>query len=497
MNKESQSSYKQIIKATSIFGSVQVIIILISIVRSKFIAVLLGPIGIGISGMLTATTGILSGLTNFGLGTSAVRDISTAYDSGNIKRIAIVANVLNRWMWVTGLLGMILTLVFSPLLSYLSFGNYDYTIAFLVLSITLLINQLNSAQLVILQGSRKISLLAKANLAGSIIGLLTTIPLYYILGINGIVPALVIAAFTAFFTSYYFRKKVYIEKIRVNKVKSIAEGKQMLKMGFLISMSGFMNLGFSYLVRLFITHEGSITELGLYNAGFTIISTYVGLIFTAMGTDYFPRLSAVADDVNKANETINNQIEIALVILGPVIITFILFIRLIIHILYSDQFLGISTMMVWAALGMLFKAVSWTFGYYFLAKRASKLFFWNELIANLYHTLINITGYYFWGLSGLGYSFVLSYFIYLIHLFLVTNIKFKFTFEKNVIFILLMQIAFSSCSLMILFNFNGPIFFTASAVLLITNFIYSSYLLNKRVGVKNLITKFYKKNKFE
>ena len=489
MSKESQSSYKQIIKATSIFGGVQVITILISIIRSKFIAVLLGPIGIGISGMLTATTGIISGLTNFGLGTSAVRDISSAFESGNEKRIAIIANVLNRWLWVTGLLGMILTLVFSPLLSYLSFGNYDYTIAFLVLSITLLINQLNSGQLVVLQGSRKISLLAKANLAGSIIGLLTTIPLYYIWGIDGIVPALVIAAFTSLFTSYYFRKKVYVEKIKVSKIRSIAEGKQMLKMGFLISMSGFMTLGFSYLVRLFITHEGSISELGLYNAGFTIISTYVGLIFTAMSTDYYPRLSAVADDVKKANETINNQIEIALIILGPVIITFILFIRLIIQLLYSDQFLGVSIMVVWAALGMFFKAVSWSIAFYFLAKGASKLFFWNELIANINLTLINIAGYYFWGLSGLGYSFVLSYLIYLIQVFLVTNVKFAFTFGKNVILILVMQLAFSTGGLLILHNFNGPVFFIASASLLIANFIYSYYLLNKRVDVKNIIFK--------
>jgi O-antigen/teichoic acid export membrane protein len=486
VSKESQSSYKQIIKATSIFGGLQVISILISIVRSKFIAVLLGPIGIGISGMLTATTGIISGLTNFGLGTSAVRDISSAYESGNIKRIAIVANVLNRWVWVTGLLGMILTLVFSPLLSYLSFGNYDYTIAFLVLSITLLINQLNSGQLVVLQGSRKISLLAKANLLGSITGLFTTIPLYFIWGIDGIVPSLVIAGLTSLITSYYFRKKVYVEKIRVSKVRSIAEGKEMLKMGFLISMSGFMTLGFSYLVRLFITHEGSITEVGLYNAGFTIISTYVGLIFTAMSTDYYPRLSAVADDANKANETINDQIEIALIILGPVIVVFILFIRLIIQLLYSDQFLDASIMIVWAALGMFFRAVGWSIGFYFLAKGTNKLFFWNELIANIYLTLINITGYYFWGLSGLGYSFVLIYFIYLIQVFVVTKIKFEFTFRKNVILILLKQLFFSAIGMLILYNLNGFTFFLASAVLLIANFIYSYYLLKIRVDFMDL-----------
>jgi O-antigen/teichoic acid export membrane protein len=484
---DQKSSYQQILKATSIFGGVQLINIVISIVRSKFIAVLLGPVGIGISGMLTSTTGIIAGLTNFGLSTSAVRNISAAYESENTKRIAIISNVLNRWVWITGLLGMFLTLLLSPWLSYLSFGNYDYTIAFLVLSITLLINQLNSGQLVLLQGSRKISLLAKANIAGSAIGLFTTIPLYYVWGFNGIVPALVIAALVSLLISLYFRKKVVIDKIRVSKVRSFAEGKQMLKMGILISISGFMTLGFSYLVRLFISHEGSISEVGLYNSGFAIISTYVGLIFTAMGADYYPRLSAVAHDEFEANVSINNQIEIALIILGPVIVVFILFIHWIIQILYSDQFLILSTMIVWAAFGMFFKAVSWAIGYYFLAKGANKLFFWNELISNIYISVFNVIGYYYWGLSGLGYSFVLSYFIHLLQVFIFTKIQFNFKFEKNTILILLMQLVFASISILILFYLTGYIFYSASTVLLISNLLYSYYLLNKRIDIKNIV----------
>jgi O-antigen/teichoic acid export membrane protein len=428
---DQKSSYQQILKVTSVFGGVQIINIVILVIRSKFIAMLLGPIGIGISSMLTATIGIISGLTNFGLGMSAVRDISAAFESGNTKRIAIVSNVLNRWVWITGVLGMVLTLLLSPWLSYLSFGNYDYTIAFLFLSITLLVNQLNSGQVVVLQGSRKISFLAKSNLAGSFIGLFSTIPLYYVWGIDGIVPAIVIAAFVSFVISYYFKKKIEIEKVRISKIRSLAEGKIMLKMGFLISISGFMTLGFSYLVRLFISHEGNISEVGIYNAGFTIMSTYVGMIFTAMGTDYYPRLSAVAHDANKANVTINDQIEIALIFIGPLIVVFILFIHWIIKFLYTDQFLCLNTMIVWSALSMIFKTVSWSIGYYFLAKGTSKLFFWNELISNIYITLFNVVGYYYWGLSGLGYSLFLSYLIHLLQVFIFANSQFNFTLRKN------------------------------------------------------------------
>ena len=102
-----QSSYRQIMAATSLFGGVQVFQILIQIIRSKFVAVLLGPAGMGIVGLLTSTLGLISGLTNFGLGTSAVKDIAEARTTENETRIATVTIVLRRLVWISGTLGTI------------------------------------------------------------------------------------------------------------------------------------------------------------------------------------------------------------------------------------------------------------------------------------------------------------------------------------------------------------------------------------------------------
>src|SRR5665647_1277060 len=121
---EENTSYRQIMKATSIFGGVQVFNIIISIIRSKFIAVLLGPTGMGISGLLTSTTSLISGLTNFGLGTSAVKNVAASNATGNRTKIAIVVTVLRRWVWITGLFGALVILVLSPWLSQLTFGNH-------------------------------------------------------------------------------------------------------------------------------------------------------------------------------------------------------------------------------------------------------------------------------------------------------------------------------------------------------------------------------------
>lgn len=50
----------------------------------------------GIAGLFTSTTGLAGGITNFGLGTSAVRDVAAANESGDIGRISRVVTVFRR-----------------------------------------------------------------------------------------------------------------------------------------------------------------------------------------------------------------------------------------------------------------------------------------------------------------------------------------------------------------------------------------------------------------
>ena len=177
--KNHKSSYSSILKATSLFGGVQIISIIIKVIKSKFMALFLGAEGIGISGLLTSSLDLVSASTNFGLHISAVKDISEANASENKSRVAVVITVLKKILWITGILGLISTIVFSSVLSEIAFGTSEYSLAFVWLSITLLFTQLTSGHLVLLQGLQKLKFLAKANLLGSFTGTLVTIPLYY------------------------------------------------------------------------------------------------------------------------------------------------------------------------------------------------------------------------------------------------------------------------------------------------------------------------------
>lgn len=490
---QDKTSYRQIMKATSLFGGVQVFNIIIAIIRSKVIAILLGPSGMGLAGLLTSTTGLVQSLTNFGLGTSAVRDISSANESNDLNRISKVTTVFRRLVWITGFLGIISTFLLASWLSELTFGNKEYTIAFMWLSATLLLNQLASGQNVILQGTRQLKYLAKANLLGSLIGLLISVPLYYYKGVDGIVPAIIFTSIASFLIAWYFGNKVKITNIKVSTKETIFEGKGMLKMGFMLSLSGLITMGASYVLRIYISNTGGLEDVGLFNAGFTIIGTYVGLVFTAMGTDYYPRLSGIAFDNKKATTLINQQAEIAVLILAPILNVFLIFINWVIIVLYSTKFIPVNGLIQWAALGMYFKAVSWCIGFLFLAKGASKVFFWSELIANTYLLLFNVLGYKYFGLTGMGISFFISYVFVLLQVFFISKYKYLFNFNSAFYILFGFQFTLGIFCFLISKYMTAPWNYIVGFTFIVISSWYSIKELNKRLDLRSVINNLRKK----
>lgn len=480
-------TYKEIFRATSVFGGVQVVNIVLALIRSKLVAVLLGPLGMGIFSIFISTTGLIASLTGFGLGTSAVKNVAAAADEDDNERLANIVAIFRRLMWITGCIGFLVTLVLSPFLSELAFKNNDYTNAFMLLSISLLVTQINAGQNAILQGLRKIHFLAKASVFGSVLGLITSIPLYYFFGTHGIVPAIVITSVCTLSISWFFVNKIKIPQVTVSKVSFKLESTGMLKMGFLISLSGLFSVGASYIERIFISNVGGLAEVGLFAAGFSIISTYVGMVFTAMSTDYYPRLASIAHDRLACNKAVNQQAEIALLILAPILTAFLVFINLAVIVLYSKSFSGVVGMVQWATLGIYLKALGWSVGFIFLAKGASKAFFWNELSFNIYLLAMNMTGYYFFGLTGLGASFLIAYTMYVLQVLIVSRKLYTFSFERDTIKIFTIQFSIAVLCFLSMHFLNEFAAYLIGCLLIAGSTFYTWKELNRRIDIKRLI----------
>ena len=497
---DNQQSYRKVLNATSLFGGVQFINIILRLIRSKAIALLIGPIGMGISNLLLTTMELINGLTNLGLERSAVKDISLANTNSNSKSVAITISILKKLVWLTISIGVLLMILLAPWLSEIAFGNKDYTISFIWISIALLFKQLSSSQLAILQGLRKLKSLAKANLLGNFIGLLITLPLYYYYKIDAIVPAIIIATFMSFVFTYYYSHKLDIESVTISRKEAVSEGKGMINLGVMLSLSSLITLLVAYIIRIYIgsaneTEELGLIDVGLYSAGFVILNSYVGIIFNAMGTDYFPRLSEIANDIKKLRKTVLEQATVAILLITPIIVVFLACAPFIIVILYSHEFSPIVTMVTWGILGMIFKAVSWSMGYMIIAKGDSKVFIKTAIGFNTILLSINIIGYHFGGLEGVGISFFIYYIIHFIAIRIITYYRYDFYFEKGFYKIFTFTVIMCFLAFSITFIPSSILKNSLMIGLIVVSCWYSYKELDKKIGVKDYLAGIFKRKK--
>lgn len=406
---KNRGEYRGVFKATAILGSVQLFNILIAVVRNKCISILLGPAGMGIMGLLTSATGTITGFTNLGITFSAIKNIASAYEKGDYTTLGKVLYVLQRCIWTTGLLGAIICLSLCRQLSQWTFGNTDFTISFAFLSISLFLTQLTNGNLLILKGCRNINYYAKANVWGNFLSLFITVPLYFWLGIDAIVPTLILFSISTFLCAYFYRSRLRLVQIRTERGEFKEISKDILIAGIAFSAAEFFPLIASFYIRTFISNNGGLTDVGLFSAGFAILNGYVGMIFTAMSTDYIPRLSAVSDDDHQSELVINQQIEMSILLLFPLIVLFVIFGKLMILILYSSLFYPMIEMIYWGGLGMLFKVPNWCFGCILIPKRESKAYLYFSILSALFYLGMNMLLYSVWGIKGLGISFLLSH----------------------------------------------------------------------------------------
>lgn len=479
-NNFQKKDYRSIFKATTIFGGAQIFIILIGLIRSKFVAILLGTEGYGLNSLYNTPLTLILSITGLGISFSAIRDIVQAKASGDTERIAKVISVLKFWLRITGLLGVIVVILLSPFLSSWSFDDYSHTVSFIILSLTVYFMSLGNGYQGLLRGLQLTSKAAKASVAAPFFSTCISVPFFYFGGIKGIVPALFFNSLCLMVISYYYAKDYLKEGIKLSFNEYIKEGKEMIKLGIVMTFSVLFSQLVTYSLVLVVNYYGSISELGLYNAGISISTLYVGVVLTAIGADFFPRLTAVHQDNLKVIEVVNQQGEIIVLFLCPMLVTFIIALPFIVKILFTEQFLGIIGFVRLLMIGMLFRTISWVLAYIPGAKGDYKLFLQMEILGNIIIFILSFLFYTLWGLEGLGYAFILSYIFYagLVYLFCKRKYKFQFLKEyRRMIFIIILIV---SAAYMISYA-NSYIYAIGVVHVLFLSYGYSLIKLNDRL----------------
>lgn len=419
--EQTGSSYGQILKSTTLVGGSQVINILLGIIRTKFMAVLLGPAGIGLMGLYSAVTGTVGAMTGMGIGSSGVRQIAEVAGTGDELKIARTIITIRKAALILGVLGMLLTIIFCGPLSQLTFGNTEYAWPIALLSVTIFLGAVSGGQIALVQGMRRIADLASLSVLGGIFGTVVSIPLIILWGKEGIVPFLITVSAMTILTSWWYARKIPVARIIIGWRETFREAKGLLALGLVFMASSLMGAAVMYLTRVLVVRQIGMDGVGLYQAATTLSSLYIGVILSAMGMDFYPRLTSLAEDNEACNRMVNEQTEVGLLIAAPGILATLAFAPLIIQIFYSASFSPAYEVLRWQILGIFLRVVSWPIGFVLLAKGRGKIFFWTELTANAVHVALVWIGVAYFGLKGTGIAFFTLYIFYTVMILAVVH----------------------------------------------------------------------------
>lgn len=483
VNMADNSSYNNIFKTTFLFSFVQVFYIITRVAVNKVIAILLGAEGLGIISLYNTAINMLKSGCGLGIKQSAVRDVAEANEEGNTERIATIISVTNKVVLFTALFGLIVTIIGSPFLSKYSFGSNEFIIPFIILSVAVALNIYAEGQMAILTGMRRLRDLAKTNIIGALVGMIASVPLFYFFGKDGIVPSLIVSALCLFIVTKLYVRNIKVGQIKLTLSECFQKAKPMVQMGSVLMIAGFAGLAFDLLISSFIRYEGGFETVGYFQAGSTIITSYFGIVLTAMTTDYYPRICGVNKDNNALNQELNKQIAAGIILLFPLAVGFVYLAPFFVVFLYSEDFAVSVQYTDFAIFGTIIIVASNCMGMIFMAKMASKLYLVLVVVALLCQLCFYIPLYHFWGLRGLGVSYIMNGVIALILYGAVLYKKYKIALSpKNVILIGVVLITITATWLARGLNTRLASIIMGSVVFLGTSTFSYTYL-KKEMGI--------------
>ena len=461
------NTYAEILKSTALIGGSAALGVLLGIVRTKALALMLGPAGFGLMGVFTSIADLARSVAAMGINSSGVRQIAESNGSGDARRIARTVIVLRRTAVVLGLLGALVLVLFARQISTLTFDTDAHAGSVALLSIAVFLRLVADGQTALIQGMRRITDLAKIGVIGGLFGTLACIPVVYYLREDGVVPALVAIAAMTTLTSWWYSRQVRTEPCTMAGAEVRREAAALLKLGVAFMASGLLMAGAAYAVRLIVLQHDGLAAAGHFQAAWTLGGMYVGFVLQAMGADFYPRLVGSIADNRRSNRLVNEQAEISLVIAGPGVIGTLTCASLVITVFYSTEFSAAIDTLRWVCLGMAMRVISWPMGYIIVAKNRQALFFAVELAWTVVNLALSWFFVQWFGLTGAGMAFFGSYVFHSIMIYAVVRHLTGFRWTRSnlmtgVLFIVAIGIVF--CAFQWLPFFWATVFGIAATV---------------------------------
>ncbi len=477
MKERDTEKYSHILKYTGIFGGVQGLMMLVSLVRNKFMALLLGVGGMGFASLMASVQNFSALSTNLGISFGAVPRLSELYEQPD--KLAYNIQIIRMWSLIAAALGFLFCIVVSPLLNDITFTWGNHTIHYAMLGVSVALMAITGGETAILKATRRLGSLAKIQVLGALISLGISVPLYYYFLHSGVVPALVLIALANMLLTIGYSYRCYPLRLVFDRAK-LRDGAGMIRLGVAFVVAAAIGSAAEMLIRAFLNVDDGLDAVGFYNTGYMITLTYAGLVFTAMESDYFPRLSAVNQDIQASNDTVNRQIEVSLLLLSPMLVALLMMLPVLIPMLFSREFLPVVGMTQVAVLSMFFKVLTLPVAYITLARGYSMSYLLLETAYYVVLVCCVVFGFRQWGIYGTGVALVAAHVFDLLMIYGYAYWKYGYRCTSSVVRYALVQTTIGLIAYAVSCLTEGWLYWVSEAALTVVSTAYSVYLLRQK-----------------
>ncbi len=439
------SSYKQILRSSSIIGGASAINIVVGLLRTKVAAMLLGPAGVGMIGLFQTLMATGSSVSALGFGTVGTRQIAEAVGKADIPAVAAARRALFWGSLLLAVLGAAIFWLLRDVLARKVLGDSSQGNAVGWLAVGVALTVASGSQGALLNGMRRIGDIARVSVLAALLSTALGVGALWLWGAGGVLVFVLATPLASFVMGHWYVSRLPpIQEPRTPLPQLAAQWKTLARLGSAFMVAGLVVVLGQLLLRVLIERELGMAALGHFQAASTISMTYVAFVLAAMGTDYYPRLTAVIHDSVAANRLVNEQTEVALLLAGPVFIAMLGLAPGVIHLLYSSEFAEAASVLRWQVIGDILKVASWPLGFMILAAGAGRTFMLTESLAILIFVVLTWVGLPLLGIQASGIAFLAMYLVYLPVVFLLARRRTGFSWQRRVAWQLVLLVAFAT-----------------------------------------------------
>ena len=493
MSISERSNSRALIKSMLIIGSAQMVKILISIVRMKALAVLLGPSGLGLFSIYKNLQDLVKQTAGLGMGSSSVRQLASS--RGEEATLSRVRRVLFAAHLVQGALAMLAVwLLRAPIATWL-FGDAHRATEVGLIGIAILLTLLGTAQTALLQGLRRIADLGRVTVIAAFTGTVAGLVAVWLQGESGLIWFILVQPLATVLVALHFTRRLPRPTVaRLSVTETWEIWKPMANLGVAFMLGGLATTATLLLVRGRISQELGLDAAGHFAASWGITMTYVGFLLGAMGADYYPRLTEVIHDHVAAVRLMNDQAQLSLAIGGPVMLSLIGLAPWVITLLYSADFRPAVTLLQWQTVGNVFKLASWAMSFSIVAAGRSGFHIIAQLSFNVIFLSLVLLLLPVLGLFITGVAFVLGYIFYFLVVFLLAKHLIGFRFQSLSLGLLGLHTTLA-VGLLVLALTSPPAAAVASPLLSLATGLFGLRLVLVKIGpegrLATRLTRFY------